>query len=177
MHADIAGLAYEIVHDGTVHDFEHARTRGLPDDDLRDIVRLRVVDHVVGDAAVTAGESRPRRRLRSAKTERFGYTIALLITQLRAALRLHIDADPWSVQPIGEALGVTCKTGRARILADTDENAFSGGQRTLDAWACISLSNCSSTRSAVRRSAISRKAVRFVGEKKCSSARSACRGM
>ena len=44
------------------------------------------------------------------------------------------------------------------------------------ACACISVSNCSSTRSAVRRSASSRNAVRLAGEKKCSSARSACFG-
>ena len=42
------------------------------------------------------------------------------------------------------------------------------------AWACMWVSNCSSTRSAVRRSASSRSAVRLAGEKKCSSARSAC---
>ena len=44
------------------------------------------------------------------------------------------------------------------------------------ARACICVSNCSSTRSAVRRSASSRSAVRLAGEKKCSSARSACCG-
>ena len=55
MDADIAGAAHQIVHHRAVQDLEPARARRFADDDLGDVVGLRVADDVVGDAAVAAG--------------------------------------------------------------------------------------------------------------------------
>jgi hypothetical protein len=40
MHADIAGPPHQVVHHGAMQDLEPSRPRRLPDDDLRDIVRV-----------------------------------------------------------------------------------------------------------------------------------------
>ena len=52
VNADIAGTAHEVVHDGTVQDFEPARAGRLSNDNLCHVVGVRVGDHVVGDAPV-----------------------------------------------------------------------------------------------------------------------------
>ena len=69
----------------------------------------------------------------------------------------------------------TRPTARGSSLTQTRTRS-QAGQGPGMARACISVSNCSSTRSAVRRSASSRRAVRLAGEKKCSSARSGLLG-
>ena len=100
------------------------RPRGFADDDLRDVVRLRKADHVVGDAAVAAGngDRLPAQGLRQPK--RVGDAIALLLGQLQAALGLDIERGPGGMQAVGEALGVTHEPCRARVLADADEQAL-----------------------------------------------------
>ena len=80
------------------------------------------------------------------------------------------------MQAIGEPLGVAHEpAARGSSLMHTRMRSPAAHGPGM-ARACISVSNCSSTRSAVRRSASSRSAVRLAGEKKCSSARSACFG-
>ena len=113
----------------------------------------------------------------SRQPQRVGDAVALLLGQLQAARRLDVERGPGRMQPVGQPLGVAHEPGGARILADADQDALAGRPRARR-WrcACIWVSSCSSTRSAVRRSASSRSAVRLAGEKKCSSARSACFG-
>ena len=52
MHADIAGPPHQIVHHRAAHDFEPARAPRFSDHDLRDVVGMGKVDHVIGDAAI-----------------------------------------------------------------------------------------------------------------------------
>ena len=44
----------------------------------------------------------------------------------RAARRLDRERGPGRVQPVGEALGVADEAGRARVLADADEDPLAG---------------------------------------------------
>ena len=55
---------------------------------------------------------------------RVGEPVALLVAQLQAAPRLDADRGPRRMQPVGQPLGVAHEPGRARILADADQNAL-----------------------------------------------------
>ncbi len=130
VHADIAGPSHQIVHDRAVQDLEPARARRLADDDLGDIVLVREADHVVGDLPQSA---RNRDRLAAqafGEPQRVGDAIALLLAQLQAAPRFDVERGPGRVQAIGQALGVAHEAGRARILADADQDALAGRPRT-----------------------------------------------
>ena len=169
MNADIAGPAHKIVHDRAVQNLKPARAGRFSDDDLGDVVGVRVANHVVGNAPIAARDRDRFAAERFRQTQRVGNAIALLFAELQAAPAFDVERDPRRMQPVRQPLGVAHKTRRARILADADQNAFAGGPWARR-WrpACICVSSCSSTRSAVRRSASSRSAVRLAGEKKCS---------
>ena len=109
-----------------------ARPRGFADDDLGDVVRLRKADHVVGDAAVAAGngDRLSAQGLRQAK--RVGDAVALLLGELQAALGLDIKRRPGGVQTIRQALGIAYQPCGARVFADTDEQALARGPGTRD---------------------------------------------
>ena len=109
---------------------EPGRPHRFADDDLGDVVGLREADHVVGDAAVAAGngDRLSAQGLRQAK--RVGDAVALLLGELQAALGLDVERRPGPVQPVGEALGVAHEPRRARVFADADEQPFARGPRT-----------------------------------------------
>ncbi len=62
-----------------------ARPRGLSDNDLGDVVCLRVVDHVVGDTAVAAGDGDGFAAKRLCEPECVGNPVALLLAKLGTA--------------------------------------------------------------------------------------------
>ena len=100
------------------------RARGLAYDDLRDVVRVRKVDHVVGNTAVATWNGHWLRSQGLRQPKRVGDAITFLLGQLQAALGLDIKRGPGSMQAVGEALGVTHETCRARVLAYADEQAL-----------------------------------------------------
>ena len=85
VNADVAGAAHEVVHDRTVQDLEPARARRFADDDLGDVVRLRVGDDVVGDAPVARRERDRFAAERFGEPQRIGDAVALLLAELQAA--------------------------------------------------------------------------------------------
>ena len=163
--ADIAGPAHQVVHDRAVQDLEPARSRRFADDDLGDVVGVREADHVVGDAPVAARDGDRLAAERFGEPQRVGDAVALLLGELQAAPCLDVERGPRRMQPIGQPLGVAHKARGARILADADQNALARRPGPGMACACIWVSNCSSTRSAVRRSASSRKRRQVAGRK------------
>jgi hypothetical protein len=130
--ADIAGAANQIVHHRTVQDLEPARALGFADDDLRHIVGLGVIDHVGGDVAGGGGERDGLATERLGKPERVGDTVTLLLRELKAAPSLDVKRYPWSMQAVGQSLGVADEPGAARIVADADEDALARRPGTLD---------------------------------------------
>ena len=93
--ADIAGAAHEIVHDRAVQDLEPARPRRFADDDLGDVIGVRIADHVVGDAPIAArdGDCFAAQRLR--QPQRIGDAVALLLAELQAAPAFDVERGPW----------------------------------------------------------------------------------
>ena len=130
--ADIAGAPHQIVHHRAVQDFEPARARRLADDDLGDVVGLREADDVVGDAAPAAGNGERLAAQRLGQPQRVGDPVALLVGQLQAAPRLDAERGPGRMQPVGQPLGVAHEPGRARILADADQDALARRPRPGD---------------------------------------------
>ena len=91
---------------------------------MGDVVGLRIGDHVVGDAAAAARNGDGLALEALGQAQRIGDAIALLLVQLQAAPRFDVERGPWSVQAVGEALGVAHQPGGARILADADQHAL-----------------------------------------------------
>ena len=115
-----------------MQDFEPARARRFADDDLGDVVGVREIDHVVGDApaATRNGDGLGAERLRQA--QRVGDAVALFLGELQAALRLDAERRPRRVQPVRQALGVAHQPGRPRVLADAYQDALARRPRALD---------------------------------------------
>ncbi|MGY3368591.1 hypothetical protein ACVWZL_005716 [Bradyrhizobium sp. GM2.4] len=88
MHADVTGAAHQIVHDGAARHLEPERARGLSDHDLGDVVALREVDHVVGEAAADARNRQCLAAERFREPQRIGEPVALLIGHLQGPPRL-----------------------------------------------------------------------------------------
>ena len=130
--ADIAGAPHQIVHDRTARQFEPPRARRLADDDLGDVVGVREMDDVVGDAAADAGNGQRLAAERFGQPHGVGQPVALLVGQLQAAPRLDADRRPLRVQPVRQPLGVTDQPGRARVFADADQHALARGPGTCD---------------------------------------------
>ena len=103
---------------------EPGRPRGFADDDLGDVVRLRKANHVVGDAAVAAGNGDRLAAQSLRQPQRVGDAVALLLGELQAALGLDVERRPGAMQPVGETLGVAHKPRRARVLAHADKQPF-----------------------------------------------------
>jgi hypothetical protein len=114
MHADIAGPA-EVMNDRTVQNLEPARPRRLADDNLGDVMRMCVVDHVVGNASV-AGRQRNRFAAeRLGEPQRIGDAVAFLFGELHGTAAFYVQSRPRAVEPVGEPLGVAHQPGTARI--------------------------------------------------------------
>ena len=112
------------MHHRAAQDFEPARPRRFADDDLGDVVGLREVDDVVGDATPDAGNGQRLAAQRFGKPHRVGEPVALLVGQLQAASRLDADGRPRRVNAVGEPLGIAHQPRRARILADANQDAL-----------------------------------------------------
>ena len=136
------------------------------------LLALGVGEHVVGDAPVAA---RHRDRLaaeRLGKAQRVGDAVALLLVELQRCAASRRRA-PSRARAAGRPAAWRSARGRPQrgsSLTQTRMRSPAAHGPGM-ACACICVSSCSSTRSAVRRSASSRSAVRLPGEKKCSSAR------
>ncbi len=85
VNADIAGTAHHIVHHRAVQNLEPARACRFADHDLRDVVGLRIADHVVGDVAIAARQRDRFAAERFDEAERVGDAVAFLLGQLQAA--------------------------------------------------------------------------------------------
>jgi hypothetical protein len=90
MDADIPRAAHQIVHHRPMQDFEPARTRRFSDDYLRHVMSVGVADHVVCDAAITAGDRDGFAAQCLGKPQRVGYAVALDLIQLSAAAAFDI---------------------------------------------------------------------------------------
>ena len=124
MDGDIAGPPHQIVHHRAAQDLEPARARRFADDDLGDVVGVGEAEQIVGDAALDAGNRQRLAAERFREPHRVGEPVALLVAQLQAAPRLDADGGPRRMQAVGQALGVAHEPGRARILADADQDAL-----------------------------------------------------
>ena len=111
--ADIAGAAHQVVHDRAMQDLEPARARRFADDDLCDVVGVRVADHVVGDAAVAGRQGHGFAAERLGKPQRVGDAVALLLGELQAAPAFDVERHPRSMQPVGQPLGVAHQARRS----------------------------------------------------------------
>ena len=94
-----------------MQDFEPARARRFADDDLRDVVRLRIADHVLGDAVVAGRQRDGLAAERLGEPQRIGDAVAFLLGELQAAPALDVKRDPRPVQAVGEPLGVAHEAG------------------------------------------------------------------
>jgi hypothetical protein len=90
MNADIPRAAHQIVHHRPMQDFEPARARRFSDDYLRYVMSLGVADHVVCDAAITAGDRNGFAAQCLGKPQRVGYAVTLDLIQLSAAAAFDI---------------------------------------------------------------------------------------
>ena len=115
------------MHHRAAHDLEPPRARRLADDDLGDVIGLREADQVIGDTAADAGNGQRLAAQRFGQPQRIGQPVALLVGQLQAAPRLDADRGPRRVQPVRQPLGVAHEPGRARILAEADQDTLARG--------------------------------------------------
>ncbi len=132
MDADIAGTAHQVVHHRAMQDFEPARPRRFADDDLRDVMGVRIADHVVGDVAVAGRQGHGFAAQRLGKPQRVGDAVALLLGKLHGAPPFDVERHPGPMQAIGQALGVAHQAGGTRILADAYGNALARRPWALD---------------------------------------------
>ena len=126
MDADAAGEPHQIVNHGAMQKLEPARPRRLADDDLGDVLGLRVRQNVFGDLlAARQGERLAAEPF--GQSQGIGEPIALDLRQLGGARRLDRERGPGGVQPVREALGVTHQASGARVLADADQHPLARG--------------------------------------------------
>ena len=113
--ADVAAAAHQLMHDRAVQDLEPARAARLADDDVGDVVGLRIGDHIVGDATPASryGDGLALEALRQA--QRIGHAIALFLVQLQAARRFRCRAR--SMARAGDRRGAW-RSAPARRRAD-----------------------------------------------------------
>ena len=130
MHAEIASASDKIVNHRPVQELEPSRAAGFPDHDLSDIVRARVVDHIIRNAAAPGkGDCDAAEPL--GKTQRIGDTIAFHLRKILAPQRLDIERRPGRAQPVRDPLRIADESGAVRVLADAHEDALTGGQRPI----------------------------------------------
>ena len=126
MDADAAGEPHQIMNHGAMQKLEPARPRRLADDDLGDVLGLRVRQNVFGDLlAARQGERLAAEPF--GQSQGIGEPISLDLRQLGGARRLDRERGPGGVQPVRKALGVTHQTGGARVLADADQHPLARG--------------------------------------------------
>ncbi len=114
------------MHHRALHDLEQARAAGLADDDLGDVVGLREIDQIVGDAAADAGQCKRLAAERFGKPQGVREPIALCVGELQAAPCLDRERRPGCMDPVGQPLRVAHQPRSARIFADADQDALAG---------------------------------------------------
>ena len=125
--ADLPGLADELVHDRAMHHLEPARPVGFADDDLGDVVRRRVGDHLFGDVAARDRDRRSAEPL--GEPQKIRDAVALGVGQALRPRGLDIDCRPRHLQAIRHAPGIADQPRGTRRLADADEHPLSGRPR------------------------------------------------
>ena len=114
LHADVVGLADQIVDDGAAQQLLPARALGFAHEDARDIVRARIGKHVVGDAAAWNGDGLAPQALGQAKG--VGDAVALDLREPVVARGLDVDDAPFRLQLVGDAPRLPHHLRRARAL-------------------------------------------------------------
>ena len=125
MDADVARLADQLVHHRSVQQLEPERPRRFADDDVGDVVGLRMGDQVFGDRPTGVGKRHRFAAEALGKAHGIRNTVALVLTELRAPSALHINCGPGRMQAIGETLGVPHQSGTAGVLTDADQHPLS----------------------------------------------------
>jgi len=96
--ADIAGAPDQVMHHRAMQDLEPARARRFADDDLRDVLGMRVSDHVVGDVALAGrnGDGLAAKRLGEAQRIGDAASCALRsgLTAVQISGRKCVDPSP-----------------------------------------------------------------------------------
>ena len=109
---------------GSVQQFQPARARRLHDDDVREVVRARVVRDRVRDILARQGDGLRTQALR--QPQRLGDPIALRFAHAQIAPGLDMDRRPRRLQAVRHALGVADHVDTARIAADAGQHTFAG---------------------------------------------------
>src|SRR5690349_14666896 len=99
---------------------------------MGDIVRPSKGQHIVGDSAIALRDCNGLSPERLSQSERISNPVALLLCELQAAARFHIDRRQRTVQTISETLGVAHETRTPGIFTYANENAFTGCPRPLN---------------------------------------------
>ena len=97
MHADIAGPANEIVYNGAVQHLKPPRPRRLANDNLGDVMRVCIVDHVVGNASVTGRQCDGFAAKRLGEPQHIGDAVAFLFGKLHGTAPFYVKRGPWTV--------------------------------------------------------------------------------
>ena len=137
---------------------------------------MGIGNHIIGNPPITSRHCHGLTTQRLRQPKRVSDAVALLLRQLEASVSFDVERRPGRVQPVRQALGEAHQTGGARILADADENPLAGCPWSRDGTG-LHLGEQLLVDALGRAAERSRNAVRLAGEKKCSSARSACCGM
>jgi hypothetical protein len=96
------------------------------------IILARKFEHVLGDLPARR-RHRDRFTLQSlGEPERVRNAVALGFGKLRRAPGFDVKRRPGRMQAICQALGIAHQAGRARVFADTDENAIARRPRPRD---------------------------------------------
>ncbi len=126
VHADIAGVADNVADDRAVDNLEPARPLRFAHHDVRDVIGAGISEHILRD--IIAAWKRDCLALQLlGKAQRIGDAVALDLGQMLALVQFDIERRPRRVQPVGKPLRVTYKAGRARVLADANEQALARG--------------------------------------------------
>ena len=89
-------------------------------------------EHVVGDMARARRDGDAFAAEPLGEPQRVGDPVALLLAQLLAARSVDCERGEGRVQPVRQPFGVPHEAGRARVLADADQDALAGRPRSRD---------------------------------------------
>ena len=122
VHGDVAGCAHEIMNHGAVYQLEPARSLGFADDDLGDVVCARIGEQLLSNVRTGKGDRLALEFF--GEPQRVRDAITLDLFQVLASPGFDIDGRPRRMEAVCEALRVANEPGRARVVADANEQAL-----------------------------------------------------